>query len=139
MNTTTIQTTTVRRLGATLLIGGLIAASAAGPCSAKSVAKGRTHRATAQPTKGASVADEGLNLILGSDYPSAAVSNSASVSNVRFQGAVGSNATAVGAPTGDSGLGVLFGSTANEVDWAAIVFSPNPALASKLAEFYTVK
>ena len=141
MNTTTIQTTTVRRrIGTTLLIGGVLAAVYVGSSSARPDAKPRTHQATAQPTRVAAAADAGLNLALGADYPTAAVSSSAPLANVRLAGTVCPPAIAVGAPaTGDPGLGVLFGSTANEVDWAAIVFSPNPALASKLAEFHTVK
>ena len=140
MNTTTIHTTTARRIGAALVIGGLIAAATAGPCAAKSVAKGRTRQATAQRTRVAPFADAGLNLVLGSGYPSDAVGSSAPVANVRFQGNVASTAVAVGAPsTGDPGLGVLFGSTANEAAWASIRYSMNPGLSLVLSEMYPVK
>ena len=139
MNTSTIHTTTARRIGAALLIGGLIAAATAGPCAAKSVVKGRTLRATAK-TRVTPVADAGLNLILGSDYPTAAVSSSAPLANVRFQGTVASTAAAVGAPsTGDPGLGVLFGSTAVEAAWASIRYSMDPGLSLVLSEMYPVK
>lgn len=155
MNTTTIQTITVpRRIGAALLIGGLIAASAAGPGAANRVAKATPRQATAakatprqatpramtQPTRLAPFADAGLNLALGSDYPTASVRDSAPLANLRFQGAVGSNAAVVGAPSsGDPGLGVLFGSTANEAAWASIRYSPNPGLSLMFSQLYPVR
>ena len=140
MNTSTIHTTTARRIGAALLIGGLIVASAAGPCAAKSVSKGRTRQATAQRTRVAPFADAGLNLALGSDYPTGAVRSSAPLANVRFQDTVAPTAVAVGTPsTGDPGLGVLFGSTANEAAWASIRYSTDPGLSLVLSEMYPVK
>ena len=141
MNITSFQTTAVRRrMGAALMIGGLLAAVAAGPSSARPVAKRRPHQATAQHPRVAASADAGLNLALGSDYPTAAVSSSAPLANVRFQDTVASTAVAVGAPsTGDPGLGVLFGSTANEAAWASIRYSMNPGLSLVLSEMYPVK
>ena len=150
MNTTSIQTVPVtRRIGAALLIGGLIAAHAAGAGAANRVAKATPRQATAakatpqattRSTRLAPFADPGLNLALGSDYPAAAVSDWTPLANLRFQGAVGSNVAVVGAPSsGDPGLGVLFGSTANEAAWASIRYSPNPGLSLMFSQLYPVR
>ena len=141
MNIKTVRTTTVRRRsGAALLIGGLIVAAAAGPASAELGVNRKPHQANAQPTKGASLADAGLNLMLGSHYPTAAASSPSPVANVRFEVALGSRGVAVGAPsTGDPGLGVLFGSTAQEAAWTVIRYSPNPGLSLMFSELYPVK
>lgn len=139
MNIKSVRTTTVRRRsGAALLIGGLIVVATAGPASAGLGVNRKPHQANAQRTKGASFADAGLNLILGSHYPTAAASSPSPVANLRF--ALGSRGEAVGAPsTGDPGLGVLFGSTAQEAAWTVIRYSPNPGLSLMFSELYPVK
>ena len=140
MNTTTNQTTTARRrVGATMLIGGLLAAVAVGASSARTVAKTGNHQGTTQPTPVTAAADAGLDLVLGSHYPTA-VSSSAPLASVRLEDTVCSTDSAVGAPsTRDPGLGVLFGSTAQEAAWAGIRYSPNPGLSLLFSELYPVK